>query len=344
VRLAACFSPAAATPIVALYTSAMKALVWLLVLYASVQATGLYSQSTAAPIPQPIALWPNGAPGALGTSEADQPRLYPFIPPKPSTDAAILVIPGGGYQVVAMGYEGIQLARWLNAQGMTAFVLDYRVAPYKYPVEINDGMRAMRYIRAHAAGYHIDPGKIGVLGFSAGGHLASTLATHCKTGNPADPDTIERLDCRPDFMVLGYPVIGMEPPVNHSGSRNNLLGASPDPALVHTLSNQFAVSAQTPPTFLFATTNDPVVPIQNSLDFYRALERAHVPAEMHLFDYADHGCGLCASIPAVSEWPMLLRNWLIHRNVLPPGAPPMPPPEPNMPIWPKGMVGPGQPH
>jgi len=322
----------------------MKALVWLLVLYAVAQAAVLYSQSTPTSIPQPIALWPNGAPGALGTSEADKPRLYPFIPAKKSTDAAILVIPGGGYQGVAIGYEGIQIAQWLNAQGITAFVLDYRVAPYKYPVEINDGMRAMRYIRAHTADYGIDPGKLGVLGFSAGGHLASTLGTHCKAGNPVDPDTIERFNCRPDFMVLGYPVIGMEAPVNHQGSRDNLLGTSADPALVHQLSNQFAVSPETPPTFLFATTNDPVVPIENSLDFYRALERAHVPAEMHLFDYADHGCGLCASIPAVSEWPMLLRNWLIHRNLLSQGAPPMPPAEPNMPAWPQGLVGPGQPH
>lgn len=298
--------------------------------------------------PQPIFLWPNGAPGALGNTEADKPRMYALLPKKRSTSAAILVIPGGGYEQVALGHEGFQIAAWLNEQGMAAFVLDYRVKPYRYPVEIDDGRRAMRLIRAHAAEYGIDPNRLGVWGSSAGGHLASSLGTHCEnvtssvTNTVANQDPVDRLSCKPNFMVLAYPVIGMEEPVTHSGSRLNLLGPNPDPALAHEYSNQFAVTADTPPTFLFATTNDPAVPVENSLDFYRALERAHVHAELHIFDYSDHGCGLCGSILPLRVWPSLLRTWLIDHSFLPPDAPPLPAPEPNWPVWPKGFTGPGQ--
>jgi acetyl esterase/lipase len=143
-------------------------------------------------------------------------------------------------------------------------------------------------------------------------------------------------------MVLAYPVIAMEEPFAHTGSRQNLLGSHPDPVLAHDYSNQNAVSADTPPTFIFATTNDPTVPVENSLDFYRALVRAHVPVEMHLFDYADHGCGLCGSILPLRVWPALLRTWFIDRSLLPPNAPPLPEPQPNWPVWPKFLSGPGQ--
>ncbi|MGC2162714.1 MAG: alpha/beta hydrolase [Silvibacterium sp.] len=277
--------------------------------------------------------------------------MYVFLPKKRSTSAAILVIPGGGYQHVALGHEGFQIAAWLNQQGMAAFVLDYRVKPYRYPVEIDDGRRAMRLIRSHAAEYGIDPDRLGVWGSSAGGHLASSLGTHCEstTATAADPvgkadaDPIDQLSCKPDFMVLAYPVIAMEKPVAHSGSRKNLFGPNPDPALLHEYSNQFAVTADTPPTFIFATTNDPIVPVENSLDFYRALARAHVPAELHVFDYSNHGCGLCGSILPLRVWPSLLRTWLVDHSFLPPDAPPLPAPEPNWPSWPKGFTGPGQP-
>lgn len=293
-------------------------------------------------LPQPVFLWPNGAPGALGTTEADKPRLYPFVPQARSTSTAVLVIPGGGYTHVAIGHEGFQYARWLNAQGITTFVLDYRVAPYHYPVEIEDGMRAMRYIRAHAADYGIDPNRIGVWGSSAGGHLASSLGTHCDDAPPASAEPIDRESCKPNFMVLSYPVISMHGPEAHTGSRKNLLGENPDPELEQKFSNQLAVNAQTPPTFLFATTGDQTVPVENSLDFYRSLERAHVPVELHIYDYANHGCGLCGQIPELSTWPLLLRNWLIHGNWLPKDAPPLPPAEPNYPSWPPGLEGPGK--
>ncbi len=294
-------------------------------------------------LPKPILLWPDGAPGALGTTEADKPRLYPFVPAKKSTTAAVLVIPGGGYQYVAMGHEGFQFALWLNAQGVTAFVLDYRVAPYKYPVEIQDGMRGMRYVRAHASDYGIDPNRIGVWGSSAGGHLASTLGVHGNDAAPApDNDTLDRTDARPNFMILSYPVVSMQLPEAHGGSLHSLLGENPDPALAQKLSNQLTADSQAPPTFIFATTKDPTVPVENSLDLYRTLERAHVPVEMHLYDYANHGCGLCGDIPELSTWPLLLRNWLIHTGVLPNDAPPLPPVQARYPSWPEGLEGPGK--
>lgn len=305
--------------------------------------------------PQSLFLWPNGAPGALGNTATDKPRMYLFLPKKRSTSAAMLVIPGGGYQHVAIGQEGFQIANWLNDQGMAAFVLDYRVKPYRFPVEIEDGRRAIRLIRAHAADYGVDPNRIGVWGSSAGGHLASSLGTHCESvaasaakttvsavADESNFDPIDHLSCKPNFMVLAYPVIGMEQPVAHSGSRRNLFGPNPDPVLLHDYSNQFAVTPGTPPTFIFATTYDPIVPVENSLDFYRALVRAHVPVEIHLFDYGNHGCGLCGSIVPLRVWPAMLRTWLIDKSFLPPNAPPLPTPAPNWPVWPKSFTGPGQ--
>jgi acetyl esterase/lipase len=307
-------------------------------LLAAIQA---HAQTTPGE-PHAVYLWPNGAPGAFGDAEVDKPRMYAFLPEKRSTSAAILVIPGGGYANVAIGHEGFQIAQWLNAQGMPAFVLDYRVAPYHYPVEIDDGRRAMRLLRAHAAEYGIDPNRLGVWGFSAGGHLASSLGTHCSVGEATATDPADRLDCRPSFMVLSYPVISMKGPEAHTGSRKNLLGPDFDPKLEEEYSNQLAVTAQTPPAFLFATTKDPTVPVENSLDFYRALERVGVPAEIHIYDYANHGCGLCGSIMPLATWPGLLRNWMLQHALLPPDAPPMPPQQPNFPSWVPGLRGPGE--
>jgi acetyl esterase/lipase len=293
-------------------------------------------------LPEPVYLYPHGAPGALGDGEADKPRMYPFLPKKRSTSAAVLVIPGGGYEHVAIGHEGFQIAAWLNVQGMPAFVLDYRVKPYRYPVEIDDGRRAMRLIRAHAAEYGVDPNRIVVWGFSAGGHLASSLGTHCEPdAATTGSDPVDAQSCKPNFMVLAYPVISMIAPEAHHGSALNLLGPDPDPELVHKYSNQNAVTVNTPPTFLFATTKDPTVPVKNSVDFYAALEREHVSAEMHLYDYANHGCGLCGSIIPLATWPALLRNWFMQHSLLPPDAPPPPPPQPNLPMWIQGLKGPG---
>ncbi len=289
-------------------------------------------------IPKSIPLYAGTPPGALGHAEADRPRLYPFIPAQRSSRTAVLIFPGGGYSHIALGHEGFQYALWLNAQGVAAFVLDYRVAPYRYPVEIEDGVQAMRFIRGHATEYGIDPDRIGVWGSSAGGHLAAVLATECRV---ADTPGLSGLDCMPNFAILAYPVISMEAPFTHGGSRDALLGPHPDPALLHLLSPELAVTSATPPTFLWATTGDPVVPISNSVVMYAALAAKGVPAEAHLFDFADHGCGLCGPIPALQAWPMLLRSWMVRRNLLPPDAPPPPPPSENMPDWPAGIDGPG---
>jgi acetyl esterase/lipase len=310
----------------------------------------LAAQTPAAPhlpvtqiVPPAVLLYPHGAPGALGHGEQDKPRIYPFLPAQSTTHASVLILPGGGYQHVALGHEGIQYAEWLNAQGVAAFVLDYRVAPYHYPIEIQDGRAAMRYIRKHAVEMNLDPDRIGVWGSSAGGHLAATLATQCNTGaGPTDP--LSEVPCQPNFAILSYPVITMElngDAVTHPGSRNNLLGPNPDPALVRQLSAQNAVTGSTPPAFLFATTGDPVVPVGNSVSFYSAMVAAGIPVEMHLFDYADHGCGLCGAIPELAGWPLLLRAWLVHRGLVPATAPPPPPPAPNMEDWPSGLDGPG---
>ncbi len=296
-----------------------------------------------APIPAPVSLYGQVAPGALGNKESDRPRLYPFIPATRSSRAAVLILPGGGYQQIALGHEGFQYAEWLNVQGIAAFVLDYRVAPYKYPVPIEDGVQAMRMIRAHATEYGIDPDRIGVWGSSAGGHLAAVLATECRVSD-APGSGLSGVDCMPNFAILAYPVISMElagTPKPHPGSVTNLLGINPDSAIAHRLSPQYAVTPATPPTFIFATSGDPVVPVGNSVAMYSALQAGGVPVEMHLFDFSNHGCGLCGDIRDLAGWPLLLRAWMIHRNLMPPTAPPAPPPAANMPDWPSGIDGPG---
>lgn len=295
------------------------------------------------PIPKPIPLYNGQVPGALGHTPADTPVLYPFLPAAgQGLRAAVLVIPGGGYVHVALGHEGFQFAEWLNAQGVAAYVLDYRVAPYHYPAEVQDGAAAMRYIRAHAPENGIDPDRIGVWGSSAGGSLAAILSTKCTVADSqAAPTPAASADCRPNFAILSYPVIAMEAPLAHAGSRQNLLGPNPSPELARTLSPQYAVSSTTPPTFLFATSGDPTVPVGNSVAMYQALLAKGIPAEMHVFDYANHGCGLCGDIPRLSVWPMLLRTWLEAHNVVLPDAPPPPPPAQNMQDWPSGLDGPG---
>lgn len=291
-------------------------------------------------IPAAVPLYPHGVPGALGSAAADIPVLYPFLPPAKAPRAAVLILPGGGYQHIALGHEGFQYAAWLNAQGIAAYVLDYRVAPYHYPAEVEDGITAMQYIRAHAAQNNIDPDRIGVWGSSAGGSLAAILETECHI-SPVPGSGLSGVDCQPNFAILAYPVISMELPLAHVGSRNNLLGPNPPPELAHQLSPQYAVSSDTPPTFIFATSGDPVVPVGNSVAMYNALIAKRVPAEMHLYDFSNHGCGLCGDIPQLSTWPMLLRSWLVAKGVIEATAPPPPPPAHNMPDWPSGLDGPG---
>lgn len=259
----------------------------------------------------PILLWPQGAPGAVGTTDLDKPTITPYFPPSNPTHTAILVCPGGGYQYLAMDHEGVQVARWLNVRGVAAYVLTYRHGPrYQYPAPLLDAQRAIRYVRAHAMENGLDPTRIGIMGFSAGGHLASTTGTHFDAGNPSAADPVERVSSRPDFMVLAYPVISMQPGITHNGSLHMLLGEQPNPALQDELSNETQVTPRTPPTFLFSTTNDETVPVINSVLFYQALLRSGVPAELHIFEQGHHGSGLAQDNPQLRMWPVLLQNWL----------------------------------
>jgi len=268
--------------------------------------------------PQTILLWQNGAPGALGQGEDDQPTITVYRPWGHNlSGTAVIVVPGGSYGFLASNHEGRQVANWFNALGITAFVLKYRLGPrYHHPIELGDAQRAIRLVRSRAREFEISPDRIGMMGFSAGGHLVSNAATHFDSGNPAAADPIDRAGSRPDFVILGYPVITLEAPYAHQGSVKNLLGDHPDPKLVEELSNELHVTAQTPPTFLFATSNDDVVPVENSVNFYVALHKAGVPAELHVFEKGPHGVGLALGNPALGEWPALLANWLRQRGLL----------------------------
>ena len=235
--------------------------------------------------PKTALLWPEGAPGAVGTEDADQPSLTLYLLPAGRVArSAVVVCPGGGYGALAMDHEGRQVAEWLNSLGVAAYILKYRLAPrYHHPAMMEDAQRALRYVRAHAQEWGIAPDRIGIWGFSAGGHLASTTATHFDLGNPSAADPIERASSRPDFAILAYPVISCSERFRHEGSCKNLLGDSPDPKLAEYLSSEKQVTARTPPTFLFHTNDDAVVPAENSLAFYMALRKAGVPAELHIY-------------------------------------------------------------
>jgi len=256
-------------------------------------------------------LWPGGAPGALGNEDADRPSLTIYLPPSNEVQSGVVVCPGGGYGMLAVDHEGKQIADWLNARGVAAFVLRYRLGPrYHHPIELGDAQRALRFVRSHAAEYGIATDKIGIWGFSAGGHLASTAGTHFDSGNGGAADAIERVSSRPDFMVLAYPVISLTAPYVHRGSLRNLLGENPDPQLVTSLSNETQVTPQTPPTFLFHTTTDGGVPVENSVLFYLALRKAGVPAEMHIYEQGPHGVGLALFDPILSAWSRQLEPWM----------------------------------
>jgi len=255
--------------------------------------------------PKPEPLWPGGAPGAVGSEDADRPELTAYAAAKPN-GTAVLVCPGGGYGHLAMDHEGKQVAEWFNSLGVTAFVLKYRLGPrYRHPAMLDDAKQAMRVIRSRAAQLGIQPNRVGVMGFSAGGHLASTLATHFDEGS------------RPDFAILGYPVITLTAKYTHKGSLQNLLGPNPDPKLVEALSNEKQVTAQTPPTFLFHTDDDAAVPAENSMLYYMALKQAGVPAEIHIYAKGRHGVGLAQANPVLSTWPGRLKDWMSVRGFLP---------------------------
>lgn len=274
----------------------------------------LAAQELKAPVP----LWPGDAPGAKGKEPADVPgHILYQAPPSQANGAAIVVCPGGGYGGLAMDHEGHQIARWLNANGITALIVKYRLGPrYHHPAPLQDTQRAVRTTRFHAKAWGVDPERVGILGFSAGGHLASTVGTHFDKADPDAADPIDRQSNRPDFMVLMYPVITLDGPFAHVGSRNNLLGKNPDPKLVDSLCNDKMVTPQTPPTFLVHTSEDTAVPPQNSVLFYLALKKNKVPAELHIFEKGRHGLGLGPKDLPYASWPDRCLAWLQSRGLL----------------------------
>jgi acetyl esterase/lipase len=278
---------------------------------------GLLSFTFAAE-PKVELLWPNGAPGALGEAEHDKPKATIFTPiADKAVDSAVVIFPGGGYGVLANGHEGRDIAAWFNERGITAIMIDYRLGTkgYKHPIMMQDGQRAIRFARSKATELKVDANKIGLIGFSAGGHLASTVGTHFDAGNPNATDPIDKVSCRPDFLMLGYPVITMTD-LTHGGSRNNLLGKEPKPELIELLSNEKQVTKDTPPTFLFHTNEDTVVLPENSVLFYMALRQHKVPAELHIYEKGQHGVGLAQKNPILKSWSDRLNDWLKVRGVL----------------------------
>jgi acetyl esterase/lipase len=266
-------------------------------------------------------LWPDGAPGAKGNQEGDKPTLMIYLPPKEkNTGTAVVICPGGGYGHLAIDHEGLQITQWLNSLGVAGFILKYRHrnsgAGHGHPAPLQDAQRAIRMARSRAREWNIDPNRIGILGFSAGGHLASTAGTHFDKGNADANDTVEKVSCRPDFMILIYPVISLDQWYTHAGSRQNLLGDNPDKNTLESLSNEKHVTAETPPTFLVHANDDTGVPPENSIDFYLALRKAKVPAEMHIYERGGHGFGLGKKDSAVSSWSACCADWMKGRGLL----------------------------
>jgi acetyl esterase/lipase len=255
-----------------------------------------------------LLLWPGGAPLAAGTTDEDRPAITPYLA-EGYRRAAVIVVPGGGYGMRA-DHEGEPIARWLNTLGISAFVLRYRVAPYRYPCALLDAQRAIRTVRHKAAEFGVDPGRVGILGFSAGGHLVSTVGTSFDAGDPQSGDPIERMSSRPDLLVLCYPVITMQGEFAHAGSVANLLGPDPDEALVRRLSSDTQVTERTPPAFLWHTSDDGAVPVENSLMFAAALRRHGVPFDLHVYAHGRHGLGLAEEDRHVSGWTEACASWL----------------------------------
>ena len=268
-------------------------------------------------------LWENSAPNALGTEEKDKPRITVCFPEKDAAiDMAVVVCPGGGYGGLAIDHEGWQIAEWYNSFGVTAIVVEYRHRGkgYGHPNPLLDVQRAVRTVRHNAKQWGIDPAKIGVMGFSAGGHLASTVGTHF-TDAPAfpenyKPDAIDTVDARPDFMILCYPVIQFNAKVTHRGSQINLIGENASEELIEYYSSEKQVTDRTPPTFIFFTDEDTVVPSENGVAFYLALRKHKVPAEIHIYQLGAHGLGLAKGRPGSEIWPELCKAWFANNGFL----------------------------
>jgi acetyl esterase/lipase len=274
-------------------------------------------QPIAPALPQGIPLWSGLAPHSLGTADKDVPEITPFLPahaggPTP----AVVICPGGGYGMLCMDYEGTDIGKWFADRGVAGFVLRYRLPGngYRHPVPLLDAQRALRLVRSRAAEWNLDPKRIGIMGFSAGGHLASTLETHFDAGDAAATNPVDRVSCRPDFAVLVYPLISMKPGITHQGSKDILLGPNPDPALVESLSNETQVTAQTPPTVIAVADDDAVVPVANSRLMYAALQKAGVASALQEYPHGGHGFALGKN-PA--DWKEKMYAWLKGQGLVP---------------------------
>lgn len=285
---------------------------------------------TIGPPPVEMELWPDGAPGAMKLTEemtlnnngilsnVETPTITLYQPPREkATGAAVVICPGGGYWILAVDHEGKQIAEWLNSIGVAGIVVKYRHKQFKHPIPLTDAQHAVSTVRYRAKEWGIDPKKIGILGFSAGGHLASSALTHFHNGKPDATDPIDKVSSRPDFGVLIYPVITFTQDFMHAGSRNNLLGNNPDPKLIEYMSSELQVTKDTPPTFLVHSTDDGAVPPQNSISFYLACKEAGVPAEMHIYLKGGHGYGMRPeSCVAARDWPGRCKAWMKEIGIL----------------------------
>jgi acetyl esterase/lipase len=290
----------------------------LLAVMAVVLCDNLYGRSqqdavTSAPAAQaqgPLPLWLGKAPGGLGGEDADVPSIVLYRAPGTANAPAIVVCPGGGYGGLAP-HESEPIARWLNTLGVTGVVLKYRLGPrYRHPVPLQDAQRAIRTVRARAGEWNIDQQRVGILGFSAGGHLAATASTQFDAGDPDTADPIDRMSSRPDVSVLVYPVITFTDPYTHAGSRRNLLGENPPKELIESMSAENRVTKDTPPAFIFHTADDQAVPVENAILYASALRRSAVPFELHIYEKGRHGVGLASSDPVLRTWPGRCADWL----------------------------------
>ena len=295
---------------------------WCLLLLGMTLWVGQADGATLATLENPIesayqedlemSLWAEGAPGALGTEAKDIPKITVRKVASEKPTGALIICPGGGYGGLAMDHEGKQMVEWANSIGLTAVLCDYRHRGkgYGHPAPLQDAQRAVRTVRAKAAEWNIDPNKIGIIGFSAGGHLVSTVITQFDTGDKNSSDPIAQQSSRPDFAILCYPVISMGSSFTHRGSEVNLLGENASKETLQAFASERNVRADTPPTFLMHTLEDKPVPVENSLVFYQAMVAKQVPGELHVYQKGPHGVGLARSIPGTSDWPVACQRWL----------------------------------
>ena len=276
-----------------------------------------------------IPLWPEGVPGArtgVAPEHIDERGYVTHISVptltvcRPAVDrpngTAVILCPGGGYNGLSREREGVQYANWLSTLGVTSFILTNRVGDFGHPAPLQDVLRAVRIVRSRADEFKINTGRIGVMGSSAGGHLAASAGTLFDHAAGRTGAALDSVSARPDFLILMYPVITMDDPAAHAGSRKALLGAHPSPELLQLLSVEKQVTAATPPTLLIHTQEDKTVPVENSLLFFQALTRAHVPAEMYVFEHGSHGMGMKPEFGTASDWPKRAEEWLRHRGLL----------------------------